>query len=149
MNEYIGLDMHTNSSVFVSLTEPGQAQTPVRVDHGDRQALQSYLPRLPKGSPVAVETTGSWYWLVDELEAAGLLPQWAPAKAAKLLMGLRNKTDRRDATGLATLLRNGTLPSVWMATAAVRDRRERTRTRRARSGLRTRLKNRILADFAQ
>jgi len=24
------------------------------------------------GSPVAVETIGNWYWIVDEIEAAGM-----------------------------------------------------------------------------
>jgi len=149
MNKYIGLDMHKNYSVFVCMDDAGKARAPVRVDHHDRQQLRGYLDRLPKGSPVALETTGSWYWLVDELEAAGLIPQMANAKLAKLLMGLRNKTDKLDAQGLATLLRNGTLPSVWIATSTVRDVREVTRTRMALSGMRTRLKNRILADFAK
>ncbi len=149
MNKYIGLDMHKKYSVFVSMDEAGRAQTPVRVGHEDREVFRSYLNRLPRASLVAVEATGSWYWLVDELEAAGLIPQLTNPKVAKLLMGLRNKTDKLDAQGLATLLRNGTLPTVWIATAEVRDLREVARTRMALSGMRTKLKNRILADFAK
>lgn len=149
MSEYIGCDMHKKYSVFVSMNEAGKAQPAVRVDHHDRQAFRQYLKSLPQGTPVAVETTGSWYWLVDELEAAALRPELTNAKIAKHLMGGRNKTDKLDAKGLATLLRNGTLPTVWIATTEVRDLRELTRTRMALSGMRTKLKNRILADFAK
>ena len=149
MTEFIGCDMHKKYSVFVSMNEAGQAQPAVRVEHADRQAFRQYLGTLTKGSAVAVETTGTWYWLVDELEAVGLRPQLTNARTAKLLMGCRYKTDKLDAKGLATLLRNGTLPTVWIATAEVRDLRELTRTRMALSGMRTKVKNRILADFAK
>lgn len=42
-------------------------------------------------------------------------------------MGRTKKTDRMDARGLAVLLRNGTLPEVWIPPAEIRDRREPTR----------------------
>jgi hypothetical protein len=37
----------------------------------DRTALREYLRSLPSKSSIAVETIGSWYWLIDEMEAAG------------------------------------------------------------------------------
>lgn len=39
-------------------------------------------------------------------------------------MGLTNKTDKLDAKGLAILLRNGTLPEVWIPPSELRDQRE-------------------------
>ncbi len=39
-------------------------------------------------------------------------------------MGQTNKTDKLDAKGLATLLCNGTLPTVWLSPAAIGDERE-------------------------
>jgi len=39
-------------------------------------------------------------------------------------MGLTNKTDALDAKGLAILLRNGTLPEVWIPPSELRDQRE-------------------------
>ena len=69
---------------------------------------------------------------MDEIEAAGCLPQMADAAKAKMMMGNVHKTDkpvcrstgRLDADGLATLLHNGTLPSVWIAPGSLRDERE-------------------------
>jgi hypothetical protein len=69
--QYIGCDAHRRYSVFVVMDDKGQASKPVRVEH-DRSELREYLRRLPAGSRVAIESTGGWYWLVDEIEAAGL-----------------------------------------------------------------------------
>ena len=73
--QYIGCDAHRLYSVFVVMDDKGQASKPVRVEH-DRSELREYLRRLPAGSKVAIESTGGWYWLVDEIEVAGLsLPE--------------------------------------------------------------------------
>jgi transposase len=56
-----------------------------------------------------------------------------------------HKTDRLDARGLAMLLRNGTLPYVWIPSAKLRDLRALMRTRLALVAQRTTFKNRILA----
>ncbi len=58
-------------------------------------------------------------------------------------MGLTNKTDKLDARGLAILLRNGTLPEVWIPPSELRDQRELLRLRIFLVRLRTRVKNRI------
>jgi hypothetical protein len=79
------------------------------------------LSSLPAGTAVAVETTGHWYWLLDEIEKAGLEPHLAHALAAKRMMVNPNKTDKLDAKGLATLLRNGSLPEVWVPSGELRD----------------------------
>ena len=71
-----------------------------------------------------------------------------PAKA-KLMMGHVNKTDKLDANGLGDLLRLGSLPSVWLPPAALRDQRELPRTRMALAALRTSLKNRIHSMLAK
>jgi hypothetical protein len=36
---------------------------------------------------VAVETVGNWYWIVDEIEAAGMVPHLVHARKAKLIPG--------------------------------------------------------------
>jgi transposase len=58
-------------------------------------------------------------------------------------MGKPNKTDKLDAQGLAILLRNGTLPEVWIPPADLRDQRELRRLRMFLMSLRTDIKNRI------
>jgi transposase len=68
---------------------------------------------------------------------------------AKRRMGLTNKTDKLDAKGLAILLRNGTLPEVWIPPSELRDQRELLRLRLFLVRLRTRVKNRIHGTLAR
>jgi transposase len=115
----------------------------------DQEGFRAYLAGLPPLSPIAVESTGSWYWLFDEMERAGHIPILTHPARAKLMMGHTNKTDKLDAEGLAILLRNGTLPSVWVPPPELRDQRELPRMRLEMVHYRTSLKNRIHATFAK
>lgn len=144
MKKYIGCDAHQKYSVFVTMNERGEASVPVRVEHGKGE-LSKFLKTLPEGSPVAVEASGGWYWFVDALEEAGLVPHLANPLEAKKQMPGRNKTDASDARGLATLLRVGTLPEVWIPSAKLRDLRGLLRTRLSMRRQTTFLKNRIHA----
>jgi transposase len=109
----------------------------------DRDLYREFLGRLPPHSSIAVEASGSYSWLVDEMERSGHRPKLANPLEAKRRMGLTNKTDKLDAKGLAILLRNGTLPEVWIPPSEFRDQRELLRLRIFLVRLRTRVKNRI------
>lgn len=148
MNQYIGCDAHKQYSVFCAMDEKGHVSPTCRVEH-TREELRAFLHGLPLGSPIAVETVGNWYWLIDEMEQAGHQPQLTHAREAKKLMGKSNKTDKLDARGLATLLRNGTLPTVWIPPGPLRDLRELPRMRMVLVRMRTSLKNRLHATFAK
>ena len=56
--------------------------------------------------------------MVDEIERAGHCPKLCNPLEAKRRRGLTDKTDKLDARGLAILLRNGTLPEVWIPPAS-------------------------------
>ena len=142
---FLGCDSHRKYSVFVGMDEQGRTSPPIRVEH-ELKELRLFLRHVPPGTDVAVEATGSWYWLVDEIEAAGLVPHLAQPFAAKRMIGMGGKkTDSVDARCLATLLRNGTLPETWIPDAANRDLRNLMRTRLAMREYQTSLKNRIVA----
>lgn len=146
--EYIALDCHKKYS-FASVEEhTGAVLCDARVEHR-RGEIASFLSRWKRGTPVAVETTGNWYWIVDEIEAAGQVPQLVHARKAKLMLGMVNKTDKLDARGLNRLQRTGTLPTVWIPPGALRDQRDLPRTRMVLTRERTRLKNRIHATLAK
>ena len=144
MKKYIGCDAHRCYSVFVSVDENGRASKATRVEH-EGTALTEYLAKLPVGADVAVEATGSWYWLVDAIEEAGKTPHLAQAFAARRMLGGGNKTDEIDARALATLLRNGTLPEVWVPEAKLRDVRSLVRSRLSLRQHQTDFKNRVIA----
>lgn len=147
MRHFIGCDAHKKYSVFVAVDEEGNVKPAVRVGH-DREEYRAFLCGLPP-SEIALETIGNWYWIVDEMEKAGHQPRLAHARKAKLMMGEIDKTDKLDSRGLATLLRNGTLPEVWIASREVRDQRELLRFRMTLVKMQTMLKNRIHAILAK
>jgi transposase len=142
MEQFIGCDAHKKFSVFVAVNVKGQAGEPLRVEH-DRELYRELLARLPAHSAIAVEASGCYSWLVDEMERSGHHPKLCNPLEAKRRMGLTNKTDKLDARGLAILLRNGTLPEVWIPPTELRDQRELLRMRIFLVHLRTRVKNRI------
>ena len=146
----IGCDAHKHYSQLEVQDANGQVLTRARIEHHPG-TIASFFSRFPSGTPVAFESVGNWYWIADEIEAAGCRPLLTNPAKAKLMMGHVNKTDKRGANGLATLLRIGSLPSVWLPSAPLRYQRELPRTRMALCAMRTSLKNRlhsILAKYA-
>jgi transposase len=148
MEEYIAFDSHKR----YTWVEREQIRTrkvkQYRVEHAPgaiRQALAGCRP----GTTVAIEATANWYWITDEIEQAGAVPQLVHPRKAKLMMGQIHKTDRLDAHGMNTLQRNGTLPTVWIPPGPLRKLRELTRTRVVLVAQRTRGKNRITATLAK
>ena len=147
-NYKIGCDAHKRFSQFAILDGDGQFLEQIRVNH-EPGAIQEFLSKYPPGTPVALETVGNWYWIVDEIEAAGCIPLMAHAAKAKVMMGNVNKTDKLDARGLAMLHHLRSLPVVWLPPHKVRDERELHRTRMALSKIRASLKNRIHSTLAK
>ena len=148
MEQFIGCDAHKKFSVFVAVNEKGQASEALRVVH-DRMLIREFLSRLPVHSAIAVEASRNYSWLVEEMERAGHRPKLCNPLEAKRRMGLTHKTEKLDARGLAILLRNGTLPEVWIPPSELRDQRELLRLRIFLVRLRTRVKNRIHGTLAR
>jgi len=144
--EIIALDAHKHYSQVCVQKKDGQLLCEKRINHS-QGAIRQFLSGWTAGTNVAVETVGNWYWIVDEIEQAGMQPQLVHAHKAKLMLGSINKTDKLDARGLNRLQRAGTLPTVWIPPSDIRDSRELPRTRMVFANLRTRLKNRIHSVF--
>lgn len=145
----LGWDIHRKfSKVSVEqMTAEGEILVVerARLEHGDRQAMQRWLARVPKGTPVALEAAYGWPWIADLLEEMDLEPHLAHPPAVKVLAKTEAKGDRIDADRLGKFQLRGILPQSYLATAEVRMRRERIRYRMALSCLRTGVKNRIQA----
>src|SRR3989440_13013188 len=128
MKEYIAFDSHKHYTLMEREDRQTARTVQLRVAH-QPGAIRTCLRNCESGTDVAVEATGNWYWIVSEIEQAGLKPQLVHPRKAKLMMGLINKTDKLDVHGLNRLQRNGTLPTVWIPPRPLRDLRELTRTR--------------------
>ena len=76
MEQFIGCDAHKTYSVFVAVNERGEASQAIRVAH-DRKVYRQFLEGLPPRSQIALEASGHYYWIVDEMEASGHSPRLA------------------------------------------------------------------------
>jgi len=113
--ENIAFDSHKRYTFCSVEDRRGNIVDEHRIEH-NRGDIKEYLRKYTPGSPVAVETIGNWYWIVDEIEEAGMKPKLVHARKAKMMFGCINKTDKLDVRGLNRLQRTGTLPNVWIPT---------------------------------
>lgn len=148
MKEYIALDCHKHYSLGEREEIQSGRTVQQRIEHTPG-AIRAYLQDGEPGTVVAVEATGNWYWIVQEIEQAGLVPALVHPRKAKLMSGMINKTDSLDVHGFNRLQRNQTLPTVWIPPGELRDQRELTRTRMVFSRQRARLKNRLHATLSK
>lgn len=146
--QYIAFDSHKRYTQASVVSTTGTIYREARIAH-EPEAIAAFLCEFDRGSPVAVESVGNWYWIVDEIEKAGMVPRLVHPRKAKMMMGMINKTDKLDARGMNRLQQNGTLPVVWIPPGDLRDKRDLPRTRMVLVQQRTRLKNRIHATLAK
>jgi len=146
--ENIAFDSHKGYTLCSVEDRNGRLIDEFRICH-QRGQIRERLSEFSPGSPVAVETIGNWYWIVDEIEEAGMRPRLVHAHKAKVMFGCVNKTDKLDVRGLNRLQRAGTLPTVWIPPKEIRDKRDLARTRMFIVSGRTRLKCRIQATLSK
>jgi transposase len=145
---YVGIDLHRRRSVIVRMTAAGEVLQTVRVDN-DPVALSLELAKAGPDPEVVLEATYGWYWAADLLQACGARVHLAHPLGVKMFGYQRVKTDARDATNLAELLRMGRLPEAWLAPPAVRELRELVRYRAKLVALRSGLKAQVHAVLAK
>jgi len=144
---HVGVDLHKRMSQIAVLTEDGEIAQ--RRLANDPERLEAFFAQLPPRTPVAIEASGTWWWLVDLLERSGHRPVLSNPKQTKAIAAARLKNDRVDAERLALLLRGDLLPTVWIPPAALREARELIRHRVSLVWLRGEVRNRLLAMLAR
>src|SRR5882724_12113510 len=105
MLEYIAFDSHRHYTLAEREEQHSSLARQTRIEHCPG-AIRSFLADVVPGTAVAVEATGNWYWIVQEIEQARALPKLVHPRKAKLMMGMINKTDKLDVHGLNRLQRN-------------------------------------------
>ncbi|MFW6105312.1 MAG: hypothetical protein ACOC7P_01880 [Chloroflexota bacterium] len=93
--QYIAFDSHKRYTLASVEELNGRKFPETRIEH-ERGRIKDFLGQCESGSPVAVETIGNWYWIIDEIEAAGMVPQLVHSRKAKLMLAMVNKTDKLD-----------------------------------------------------
>jgi len=144
---HVGVDLDKRSSQIAVLTEDGEIRQQ-RLPN-DATRLEQFFAELPPHTPVAIEASGTWWWLVDLLEHLGHDPILSHPKQTKAIAAARLKNDRVDAERLALLLRGDLLPTVWIPPPALREARELVRHRIQLVWLRSVIRNRLQAMLAR
>jgi transposase len=144
---HVGVDLDKHSSQIAVLTEDGEIRQQ-RLPNDPTQ-LEKFFAELPPHTPIAIEASGTWWWLVDLLEHLGHDPILSHPKQTKAIAAARLKNDRVDAERLALLLRGELLPTVWIPSAALREARELIRHRIQLVWLRGVIRNRLQAMLAR
>jgi hypothetical protein len=73
MNEYIAFDSHKHYTLMEREAVTSGRVVQRRIEHCPG-AIRKALSGCQPGTTVAVEAMGSWYWIVQEIEQAGLVP---------------------------------------------------------------------------
>jgi transposase len=148
---YVGLDVHA-ATIVIALLEEAVEKPEIHEIENSPAAIRKFFKRWAKGRTMrcCYEAGPCGYVLLRQLVAMGIechviAPSLIPQKP-----GDRVKTDRRDATKLARLLRAGELTAITVPTEdqeAVRDLvRAREAARRARTDARHRLTKFLLRN---
>lgn len=137
MEHVAGADLHKRVTQLALLRD-GQPASQARFAN-DRASVEGALSRLPAGTTIAVESTGSWWWFVDTARRLGHEVVLSHPKLTKAIASARLKSDKVDAVMLARLLKADLLPLVWIPGERDRHIREllahRGRVVRLRTGV--------------
>jgi hypothetical protein len=117
---YGGIDLHANNSVVVILNEQDPVIYQPRFANQLPTILEQLAPYHPDLKGVVVESTYTWYWLVDGLMEADDRVHVANPAAMQQYSGLQYTDDRSDARWLAHGLRLGVLPAGYIYPKAER-----------------------------
>lgn len=82
---HVGVDLHKRSSQIAVLTEEGELKEQ-RLEN-ELAKVQRFFERIPAPARVAIEASGTWWWLVDRLEGLGHQPVLSHPK--QTVLGLR------------------------------------------------------------
>ena len=67
----VAMDLHKRHSQVATLGQWGEIRE-LRIEHdGDSRTMEKFLGGLESGSRIAIEATGSWWWVVDLAEKHG------------------------------------------------------------------------------
>lgn len=145
---HIGVDLHKTFSQITVLDDGGTVLDRSKV-YSNREEIKEYFSGFEKGTPVAFEATGSWYWFKDLLDEMSLDGKMAHPKKVRLIAESVIKTDAIDSEVLAHLERLNYLPQAYMPSKEIRQVRELLRYRMSLVRLRTEVKNKVHAALGK
>ena len=139
----IGCDFHPSYQQFAMVdTETGEAREG-RLGHEQGEARRFY--EALRGQPVRVgmEAMGNSQWFEQMLTELGHELWLGDAAEIRRLVVRQQKTDKRDAQHILTLLCDGRFPRIWVPSVEMRDVRQLLRHRQKLVEMRSQVKNQL------
>lgn len=128
MELYCGIDLGKRKSDFCIINEHRSILAERKLDNNLNEILE-FLSRYGDGIHCVVESSATWYWLVDGLSGAGHQVDLAHTLGMAMIRGAKVKTDRRDARILAEMLLGGFIPKAYVSPKEIRYVRDLSRYR--------------------
>lgn len=141
---YLGVDFHKLTSYVTRIDEKGKEVGNFSM-RNTAENIREFAGSLSAEDKVAVEATGHWMYLYEQLEDSEAEFYLGHPQATKAIASARLKNDKVDSKMLAELLRCDLLPLSYIPPREVRDLRELLRLRSVLIRLRSMVKIRLRA----
>jgi len=138
----IGCDFHAGFEL-VAICDKQTGEVSVRRLEHREEAERFYREQVPVGSIVGLESCGHTQWLEKLLYEVGMEMWVGDAAQIRAAVVRAQKTDRRDAEHLLTLLLEGRFPRLWLPSLEERDLRQLLVHRHKLVRMRTQVKNQL------
>ncbi len=139
---HMGIDFHKATSYITTMDEKGKIISSYQITNSP-EAIRGLAASLSSEDQVALEATGHWMYLYEQLESSGAKVVLSHPQATKAIASARLKNDKVDSRMLAHLLRTNLLPRSYIPPREVRDLRELLRLRSSLIRLRATVKIRL------
>lgn len=138
----IGCDFHPSfQQIAMADTETGEI-TEHKLMHEDGAATRFYQ-QMEKPCLLGMEATGNSQWFEREMEQMGHELWLGDAARIRASYVRKQKTDRRDANHILTLLLERRFPKIWVPSSEQRDQRQLLVHRQRLVRMRTRIKTEL------
>lgn len=136
----VGCDFHPGwQQIAVLEVETGEVRE-LKLSNGNGE-VERFYRQLPAPTLVGLEASGNSQWFEDLLARLGDEVWIGDAARIRASYVRKQKTDRRDAAHILTLLLENRFPRLWRPSAAQRDLRQLLIHRHKLVGIRARVKN--------
>jgi LysR family transcriptional regulator, hca operon transcriptional activator len=140
----IGCDFHSRFQQIAMLDEKTGEMIERRLEHETGEA-RAFYGALPTPALVGMEATGYAHWFQRMLAEQGHELWVGDAAEIRARMVRKQKTDKRDAAHLLSLLLENRFPRIWIPSAGERDLRQLLRHRFKLICMRSSVKNQLHA----
>lgn len=140
---WIGCDFHPSFQCIAMVDTESGEYVERKLDHASGEARRFYEGLKGRRVVIGMEACGNSGWFERMVAELGHELWLGDAGTIRSLVVRKQKTDRRDAEHILSLLRQGRFPRIWVPSPRMRDSRQLLLHRHKLVQMRTRVKNEL------